>query len=88
MVLATKSGFATVRWRRGTVDSVSGQQLTLTEGTKARAYKQVTVTIPTTAKVRDDRRAASLSALTRGQRVIVLQAPRRTFVVAHTAKSG
>lgn len=88
MVVATKSGFVTVRWRRGTVDSVSGQQLTLTEGTKSKAYKQVTLTIPTSAKVRDNRKAASLSALTRGQRVVVLQAPRRAFVIAHTPRSG
>ena len=75
VVVATKSGFATVTIDRGVVQSVSGQQLTIREGTKKATYKTVTLTIPSSAKVRDNRRASTLSALTAGQRASVVQAP-------------
>jgi hypothetical protein len=88
LVVPTKTGFATVSFQRGVVDSVSGQQLTLTEGTRTASYKTVTVTIPAGARVRDDRQVASLGSLTRGQRVLVVHAPKRTFVIAHTPKVG
>ncbi len=84
IVVRTRTGFATVTFDRGTVQSVSGQQLTLTEGTSGAAYKTVTLNIPATARVRDNRQWASLSALKPGQRVIVVQAPKRTFVIART----
>lgn len=85
-VVRTKAGYRTVRVERGVVDSVSGRQLTLTEGTRTDAYRTVTETIPTTARIRDDRAKATLSALKPGQRVLVVQAPKRTFVRAHTAR--
>lgn len=85
VVVATKSGFDTVTIDRGFVQSVSGQQLTIREGTKKATYKTVTVTIPSSAKVRDNRRASTMSALTAGQRVSVVQAPNRTWVIARTA---
>ncbi|HEY1518684.1 MAG TPA: hypothetical protein VGF91_19805 [Solirubrobacteraceae bacterium] len=85
VVVATKSGFDTVTIDRGFVQSVSGQQLTIREGTKKATYKTVTVTIPSSAKVRDNRRASTMSALTSGQRVSVVQAPNRTWVIARTA---
>ena len=85
VVVATKSGFDTVTIDRGFVQSVSGQQLTIREGTKKATYKTVTVTIPSSAKVRDNRRASTMSALTAGQRVSVVQAPSRTWVIARTA---
>jgi hypothetical protein len=85
VVVATKSGFATVTVERGFVQSVSGQQLTIREGTKKATYKTVTVTIPSSARVRDNRRTSTLSALTTGQRVSVVQAPNRTWVIARTA---
>jgi hypothetical protein len=87
VVVATRSGFATVTFNRGFVQSVSGQQLTIREGTKKATYKSVTLTIPSTAKVRDNGQAASLSQLTQGQRVWVVQGPQRTVVVARTPKS-
>lgn len=87
-VLHTKQGFATVTFERGAVDSVSGQQLRITEGTPKATYKTVTLTIPSAAHVRDNRQPASLSSLQTGQRVLVLQAPRGTFVIAHTARAG
>jgi hypothetical protein len=88
VVVRTKSGFATVTFDRGTVDSVSGQQLAIAEGTKKASYKTVTVTIPAGAVVRDDRHKASLSDVKAGQRVLVLVAPKRTFVMARTPKTA
>lgn len=85
LVVATKSGFATVTVDRGFVQSVSGQQLTIREGTKKATYKTVTLTIPSNAKVRENRQSSTLSALTAGQRVAVVQAPQRTWVIARSA---
>lgn len=85
VVLATKSGFATVIFDRGTVKSVAGRQLTLTEGTKKQTYKTVTLTIPSNARVRDNRQPATLSSVKAGQRVAVITAPKRTLVIARDA---
>jgi hypothetical protein len=87
VVVATKSGFATVTFNRGFVQTVNGQQLTIREGTKKATYKTVTLTIPSSATVRDNGQAASLSQLTQGQRVGVLQGPNRTWVIARNAAS-
>lgn len=87
-IVRTKSGFATATVDRGTVVSVSGRQLTLREGTRTTAYKTVTLTIPATARVRDDRSRASLSQVRAGQRATVLALPKRTVVIARTAKSA
>ncbi len=88
VVVATKTGFATVTFDRGFVRSVSGQQLTLREGTKTRTYKTVTLSIPAGARVRDDGKAATLGQLKAGQRVLVWRGPRRTLVVARTPRGG
>ena len=88
VVVPTKTGFATVTFDRGVVDSVSGQQLQITEGTKKATYKTVTLTIPTTAVVRDDKQKSTLASVKAGQRVLVVQAPKRTLVVARTPKAG
>ena len=87
LVVPTKTGFATVTFERGKVQSVNGQQLTLVEGTPARTYKTVTLTVPANAKVRDNGKASTLSNVTAGQRAIVLQAPKRTFVIARTPRN-
>ncbi|HUJ34585.1 MAG TPA: hypothetical protein VLW51_05205 [Solirubrobacteraceae bacterium] len=87
VVVATKSGFASATVERGFVQSVSGQQLTIREGTKKATYKTVRLTIPSNATVRDNRQASTLSALTAGQRVAVVQAPQRTWVVARTVST-
>ncbi len=84
VVVRTRTGFATVTFDRGTVKSVSGQQLILAEGTPKAVYKTVTLTIPTSARVRDNRQKATLSAVKPGQRVVVVQAPKRTIVIART----
>jgi hypothetical protein len=86
VVLATSSGFATATFDRGFVQSVSGRQLTVREGTKARTYKTVTLSIPPNARVRDDGKAASLGSLTSGQRVLVWQGPKQTVVSARTPR--
>jgi hypothetical protein len=87
-VVRTAHGFATVTFERGKVDSVSGQQLTITEGTPKASYKTVTVTVPANAVVRDNRQKASLSDVTAGQRALVVTAPKRTYVIARTPKAG
>jgi hypothetical protein len=86
-VVHTKQGFVTVTFDRGKVDSVNGQQLIITEGTAKASYKTVTLTIPAGARVRDNRQKASLSDVKPGQRVIVIQAPKRTLVIARTPRS-
>jgi hypothetical protein len=87
VVVRTQTGFATVSFERGTVDTVSGQQLTITEGTAKASYKTVTLTIPATARVRDDRQKATLSDVKAGQRVLVLTAPKQTFVIARSPRT-
>ncbi len=88
LVVATKSGFATITLDRGVVQSVNGQSLTLTEGTRKQAYKTVTLTIPANARVRDDRHNATLADLKPGQRVMVVQAPHRALVVARPPRTA
>jgi maltose-binding protein MalE len=88
VVVRDKTGFGTVTFDRGKVDSVNGRQLTITDGTAKANYKTTTVTVPADAVVRDDRQKASLSDLKAGQRVLVLVAPKRTLVVARTPHGG
>ncbi len=87
-VVRTADGFANVTFERGKVDSVSGQQLTITEGTPKATYKTVSVTVPAGAVIRDNRQKATLSDVKAGQRVLVLTAPKRTYVIARTPKAG
>jgi hypothetical protein len=87
LVVATGTGFASVTFDRGVVQSVSGQQLTLSEGTKTRTYKTITLTIPSSAHVRDNGRMATLADVTAGQRALVIQGPNQTFVIARTPRS-
>lgn len=67
------SGFDTLTMDGGTVQSVSGQQLTITEGTKTLTYKTVTLTIPANATVTLDGKSAQLSQLQSGDHVIVCE---------------
>jgi GTPase involved in cell partitioning and DNA repair len=87
-VVRTADGFANVTFARGKVDSVNGQQLTIAEGTPKATYKTVTVTVPAGAVVRDNRQKATLSDVKAGQRVLVVTAPKRTYVIARTPKAG
>ena len=79
-------GFDTVTMDRGSFSSLSGDQLTITEGTKAAAYKTLTLTIPSGATVRRNGQAAKLSDLKSGDTVMVLQSPHGTDVAAHDAQ--
>jgi hypothetical protein len=65
---------------RGIVTSVSGQRLTLTE----RTGKAVTLTIPTTARVRNNHAPATLADIKPGQLARVVMTPQRTIVIART----
>jgi hypothetical protein len=84
-VVPTAGGtrFVTVTLDRGTVQSVSGTQLVVSEGTATATYKTVTLTIPANATVRNNGTAAQLSSLKQGEIVRVLQAPGHVRVVAH-----
>ncbi len=87
LTVETKAGFVAVTFERGFVRSVSGQQLTLSEGTRKATYKTVTVTIPTTARVLDNGSTATLAKLTSGQHVLVFKGPNPTVVRARTPRT-
>ena len=84
MVVPTKSGedFETITQDSGTVQSVSGDQLTITEGTKQATYKTVTLDIPSDATVIRKGEKAELGDLQQGDQVHVSQSPQHTFVYA------
>ncbi len=86
VVVATRTGFVTVTFDRGTVQSVSGNQLVLRDGTKTATYRTVTLTVPATAHVRDNGAKAALTDIKSGQRALVIQAPQHTWVIARSAK--
>ena len=77
-----QGGFQTVTFDRGTVDSVSGDQLTIKEGTPTATYKTLTLTIPSDAKIRRNGSDAQLSDLQQGDFVTVVQAAGKTLVKA------
>jgi hypothetical protein len=85
-VVSTKQGYKTISFHRGKVTAVHGQQLTIAVGNRRSTYETVTLTIPTDAVVRDNRERSNLSHVAAGQRVIVIQAPKRTLVIAHTPR--
>jgi hypothetical protein len=87
LVVPTKSGFETITFDRGVVQSVNGQQITLTEGT-ANTHRTVTLTLPAGARVRDNGKPATLADVKSGQRAIVVQGPKRTLVRAHDRRTG
>jgi hypothetical protein len=80
-------GFESVTFDRGILKSVSGDQLTIAEGTRKATYKTLTLTIPAGADVRDNGNAAALGALKPGQRVAVVRAPDRTRVRARDVRT-
>lgn len=84
LVVHTRSGFQTITADRGFVDSVSGETLTLREGTRTATYKTVTLTIPAGARVRNNGKRAPLSSVSAGEHVLVVRGPARTWVIART----
>ena len=81
-----KGGFDTMTMDRGSFSSLSGDQLTITEGTKTATYRTVTLSIPSGATVRRNGEAAKLSDLKSGDTVMVAQSPQGTDVAAHDAQ--
>jgi hypothetical protein len=79
-------GFDTITMDRGAFDSVSGDQLTIKEGTKTATYKTVTLTIPSDATIRRNGAAAKLSDLQSGDEIFVLSGPPGTKVIAADAQ--
>ena|SRR2546423_10248451 len=77
-----QGGFKTLTFDRGTVDSVSGSDLTIREGTPTATFKTLTLTIPSDAKVRRNGQDAQLSDLQSGDFVAVTQAGDKAFVKA------
>lgn len=82
-VIPNKEGtaFDTVTLDNGTIQSVSGQELTVLEGTKKLAYKTAALAIPAGATVRRDGKTAQLGDLQKGDRVIVFANSDGTTVV-------
>jgi hypothetical protein len=77
-----KDGFITVTNDSGTVESVSGDQLTIKQGTKNVEYKTITLTIPSGAEVKRNFADAQLSDLKAGDHVHVSQSSEGTNVFA------
>lgn len=84
MVVPNKAGddFITITQDSGKVDSVSGDQLTITEGTKDATYKTVTIDVPSDAKVLRNGKQAELGDLQAGDQAHVSQSPDGSFVFA------
>jgi hypothetical protein len=86
-VVLNKAGtaFITATEDSGTVVSVSGDQLTIKEGTKSVTYKTLTLTIPSGATVKRNGSTAQLSDLKAGDRVHVTQSSDGTTVIGGDA---
>jgi hypothetical protein len=81
-------GFVDVTIDTGTVESVSGDQLTIKQGTKSATYKTITLTIPSDAKIHRNMQEAQLSDLKAGDKVHVARSSEGTFVGAHDKNHG
>jgi hypothetical protein len=86
-VVLNKAGtaFITATEDSGTVVSVSGDQLTIKEGTKSVTYKTPTLTIPSGATVKRNGSTAQLSDLKAGDHVHVMQSSDGTTVFSGDA---
>lgn len=79
------NGFETVTEDNGKLKSRSGNDITITEGTRTEKYKDVTITIPSDARVRRNGQRAAADDLKDGDFVHVVQSPEGTFVFAADA---
>jgi hypothetical protein len=86
-VVLNKAGtaFITATEDSGTVVSVSGDQLTIKEGTKSVTYKTLTLTIPSGATIKRNGSTAQLSAFKAGDRVHVTKSSDGTTVIGGDA---
>jgi len=86
------TAFQTATRDEGTLKSLHGSNLTITEGTNNVTYKDATLTVSSDAKVLRNFKSAKLSELAAGDRVDVEQSPEGTFVRAtdgaHIANDG
>jgi hypothetical protein len=80
------SGFETITTDRGSFQSLSGDQLTISEGTKKATYKTLTLTIPADATVYRNDEKAQLSDIKSGDEVMVTKTPSATTVTAADAQ--
>jgi hypothetical protein len=76
------TAFITVTSDQGTVKSVSGGTLTIHEGTTKVAYKDVAITVASSATIMLDGKTVALSGLAVGDRVRVSQSTDGTSVMA------
>jgi hypothetical protein len=76
------TGFITATEDSGTVQSVSGRQLTIKEAVGTVVYKAVTLTVPSGATISRNFSTAALGALKSGDRVRVVQSSEGTDVMA------
>jgi hypothetical protein len=81
-----KGGFDTVTMDRGAFASLSGDELTITEGTKSATYKTVSLKIPSDASVYRNGEKAALSDIKSGDTVTVVHGPSTTVVNAFDAE--
>jgi hypothetical protein len=79
------TAFVNVTFDRGTVKSVSGDQLTITESERNVTYKDVTITIPSNATIKRNGATATLADLKVGDRAHVIQSPEGVTVIANDA---
>ncbi len=88
VVVLNKAGTAwiTVTEDNGTFSSLSGDQLTITEGTKAVPYKTVTLTIPADAKVIRNGKTAKLTDFVANDHIHVMQSSEGTIVIGGDEK--
>lgn len=85
-VPASGGGFETATVDRGTVSSVSGSTLTITEGIKGQT-RTATITVPSGAKIIRNFSTAQLSDLKQGDLVTVIQTPKGAVVTAADASA-
>jgi GTPase involved in cell partitioning and DNA repair len=76
------TAFVTVTRDQGTVTAISGNDITLHEGTKTVTYKDVTVTVPDGATVTRNDATAALSDIKVGDRVSISSSSDGTVVRA------
>jgi hypothetical protein len=81
----SSGGFETVTMDQGTFKSLSGSQLTITEGTQTATYKTLTLNVPSNATIVRDGQTAKLSDIKTGDVVRVVKAPSATRVAASSA---
>jgi hypothetical protein len=76
------NGFITVTRDHGKVKSISGSDITITEGVGSVKYKDVTITIPSGATIYRNGAKATVADIKAGDHVVVSQSAEGTMVLA------